>query len=154
MTVSHTGSAPAASLADTQPTDIGPRSTLSLDGEWTFQFGDETPQPILDPTPWESQRRDLRNRAGTAVHERTFTVPESFQGRRILLRVGAGDYFTEVWVNGIAVGTHEDGYTPFAFPIEHALRDHAPDTVHTLLVRVTDSTVEQDAMLPNGAPLP
>ncbi len=134
--------------------ESGTRSQVSLDGEWIFQFGDESPQPIRVPAPWESQRHDLRNVAGTAVYERTFLVPAHFQGRRILLRFGAVDYFTEVWVNGQLVGMHEGGYTPFALPIEAALHGYGPDCVHTLLVRVTDSTVDQDAVLPDGNLLP
>ncbi|HLV81881.1 MAG TPA: glycoside hydrolase family 2 TIM barrel-domain containing protein [Chthonomonadaceae bacterium] len=130
------------------------RPRICLDGEWTFQFGDEQPQTIAVPAPWESQRNDLVNRAGTAVYERTFTVPDHFEGRRVLLQFDAVDYFTEVWINGIPVGVHEGGYTPFAFPIEKALHGYGPDVVHTVLVRVTDSTVEQDAVLPNGEALP
>lgn len=98
-------------------------------------------------------RPDLRNRAGTAVYEHVFTVPESFRNRRVLLRFGAVDYFTEAWVNGVSVGTHEGGYTPFEFEIDPTLHGYGPDYPHTLLVRVTDSTVDQDTMLPNGEPL-
>lgn len=129
------------------------RSSLSLDGEWTFQFGDEPHSKIQVPAPWESQRNELYNRPGTAVYERTFTLPPHFIGKRILLRFGAVDYFTEVWVNGIAVGVHEGGYTPFEFDLEPALRGHKPEDIHTLLVRVTDSTVEKDTLLPDGNPL-
>src|SRR5579883_173029 len=89
------------------------RPTISLDGPWTFQFGDEAPHQIYVPAPWESQRPDLRERAGTAVYERAFTVPKEFEGKRVLLKFGAVDYFSEVWVNGVSVGIHEGGYTPF-----------------------------------------
>jgi hypothetical protein len=130
------------------------RRIVSLDGEWTFQFGDETPGKLAVPAPWESARPELRNHAGSAVYERTFTVPAEFQGKRVLLRFGAVDYFAEVWVNGIFLGAHEGGYAPFAFPIEQVLHGCGPDAVHTLLVRVTDSTVDQDATLPNGEVLP
>ncbi len=126
------------------------RPSISLDGTWTFQFGDETPQQIQVPAPWESQRPDLRGRAGTAIYERTFSVPAAFEGQQVLLRFGAVDYFTEVWVNGIAVGAHEGGYTPFAFPIERALHAYGLSVMHTVLVRVTDATVDQDALAPNG----
>src|SRR5579884_684430 len=139
---------PPAGGADAAMHQLRPR--ICLDGEWTFQFGDEQPQTIQVPAPWESQFNDLVNRAGTAVYERSFTVPAHFEGRRVLLQFDAVDYFTEVWINGISVGTHEGGYTPFAFPIEHALHGYGPDVVHTVLVRVTDATVEQDAVLPNG----
>ena len=36
------------------------RQSFSLDGEWAFQFGEEAPQSILVPAPWEVQRPDLR----------------------------------------------------------------------------------------------
>src|SRR3982750_3030583 len=72
------------------------RASISLDGEWTFQFGDGTPQTILVPAPWESVRPDLLNKAGTAIYEKRFTVPEHFAGQRLVLRFGAVDYFTEV----------------------------------------------------------
>ncbi len=129
------------------------RSYFSLDGEWTFQFGDEPPHPITVPAPWESVRPDLHNKAGTAIYEKRFSMPENFEGERVVLRFGAVDYFTEVWFNGQAIGSHEGGYTPFEFDVDHAIRGFGPNVVHTLLVRVTDATVEQDAALPNGDPL-
>jgi hypothetical protein len=144
------GNVSTANDVESAVLESGPRAVISLDGEWTFQFGEESPHLLSVPGPWESQRPDLRDRAGTAVYERTFTVPTSFQGRRVWLRFGAVDYFAEVWVNGTPVGMHEGGYTPFALSIEQALHGYGPDAVHSLLVRVTDSTVDQDALLPNG----
>src|SRR5579871_2092600 len=140
---------PAPMAAFSQEEIASPfRPSVLLDGTWNFQFADEAPQTIQVPAPWESQRHDLCNRAGTAVYERTFTLPESFAGQRALLRFGAVDYYTEVWVNNVLVGTHEGGYTPFQFFIEGALSEFDPQARHTLRVRVTDSTVRQDAILP------
>src|SRR5690349_16495886 len=75
------------------------RPTVSLDGEWQFCFGAEAFQSIQVPAPWESQRHDLRDRAGTALYQRTFTVPSEFEGRSLFLCFGAVDYFAEVWVD-------------------------------------------------------
>jgi len=36
---------------------------------------------------------------------------------RLILRFGAVDYHATVWVNGICVGDHEGGYTPFSFDV-------------------------------------
>ncbi len=128
------------------------RSALSLDGEWSFQFGDETAKPITVPAPWEVARPDLRDKAGTAVYERTFTVPADFAGRRVLIRFGAVEYFAEVWVNDVLVGTHEGGYTPFAFAIDHALKP-GTETLQTVRVRVTDAAKGANTTLPDGTPL-
>ena len=130
------------------------RITLSLDGAWSFQFGQETPQPMRVPAPWEVQRPDLRGKAGTAIYERTFTAPAEFAGRRVLIHFGAVDYFAEVWVNEVLVGTHAGGYTPFACVIDHALKGFGPDAVQTVRVRVTDSAKGDDATLPDGTLLP
>ncbi|HLJ57153.1 MAG TPA: hypothetical protein VKT77_19100 [Chthonomonadaceae bacterium] len=135
--------------------DGGPgRPQVSLDGEWLFRFGDEPAQPMPVPGPWESLRHDLINRAGTGTYERTFTLPETFAGKRVVLRFGASDYYTEAFVNGAPVGVHEGGYTPFEFGVDEALRSRPAGAEHSIVVRVTDSTMSQDATLPGGRPLP
>jgi hypothetical protein len=126
------------------------RQTQSLDGLWSFQHGEESPHAICVPAPWEVERPDLRGKAGTAVYERTFTTPAEFADKHVRLHFGAVDYFAEVWVNGIPVGTHEGGYTPFTCAIEHALLGVGPDCVQTVRVRVTDAAKEEDTTLPNG----
>src|SRR5882757_1197259 len=113
------------------------RRRFSLDGEWTFQFGEEAPQSISVPAPWESVRPDLLNKAGTAIYEKRFSVPDGFVGNRLVLRFGAVDYFTEVWLDGKVIGTHEGGYTPFEFDVEDVIGRTGPNDIHTLLVRVT-----------------
>jgi len=50
-----------------------------------------------------------------------------------LLHFGAVDYRATVWLNGIKLGQHEGGYTPFSFPAEQ-LQDH-----NVLAVMVEDS---------------
>ncbi len=157
QSAAHSESSPAPRserhTVDTESSVLGIRHRVSLDGDWNFQFGEETPQPIQVPGPWESQRPDLIEKAGTAIYERTFPLPRSFGGRQIALCFGAVDYYAEVWVNGVAVGTHEGGYTPFSFPIEKTIQAFGSDAVNTIIVRITDSTVQQDAILPNGKPL-
>ncbi|HEV2473267.1 MAG TPA: glycoside hydrolase family 2 TIM barrel-domain containing protein, partial [Chthonomonadales bacterium] len=153
----HSAAVRAPVHKDSKETDNGAgratfelRPQLSLDGKWTFQFGESDPDFIPVPGPWESARPDLRNVAGSAVYERTFTLPAEFKGKAIFVHFGAVDYFAEVWINGVDVGCHEGGYTPFRMRIDHALSGFGPDAVNTILVRVTDSTVDQDATLPNG----
>jgi len=52
-------------------------------------------------------------------YKRDFTLPGNWQhdGQHTLLHIGACDYHTEVWINGISVGTHNGGYTSFNFDI-------------------------------------
>src|SRR5437870_10986058 len=94
------------------------RATVSLDGEWQFRkaYNGESRTSRV-PGCWESQFQDMQGWAGTVIYERGFSVPEEFRGKRVRIRFGAVDYFTEVWVNDRPVGMHEGGYTPFEFDI-------------------------------------
>lgn len=50
-------------------------------------------------------------------YRREFSVPETWSSGRILLHFGAVDYNAEVWINGVSVGMHRGGYSPFSFDI-------------------------------------
>ena len=55
---------------------------------------------------------------------------------RVLLHFGAVDWMTDVWVNGVKVGSHTGGYAPFTFDITQALEGKN----NKLVVRVWDPT--------------
>lgn len=57
-------------------------------------------------------------------YRRNFELPANFAGKRVLLHFEACDYLTKVYVNGVLVGTHKGGYTPFVFDITDALREN------------------------------
>jgi beta-galactosidase/beta-glucuronidase len=54
-------------------------------------------------------------------YRREISVPDSWLNGKILLHFGAVDYETEVWVNGVSVGTHRGGYSSFHFDITAAV---------------------------------
>ncbi len=72
-------------------------------------------------------------------YRRTFTVPESWKGRRVILRfdgVGSAYY---VWVNGKKVGYAEDSKLPSEFDVTECLNTSAEDNqpaVNCLAVQV------------------
>lgn len=73
-------------------------------------------------------------------YRRTFSLPQSWAGRRVLLHFGAVDWEATVWVNGKQIGSHRGGYDPFVFDITDALRQGSSQE---LLVRVWDPTDAQ-----------
>jgi len=50
-------------------------------------------------------------------YRRRFEVAPLATGERLFLRFGAVDQSAMVWVNGVWVGGHEGGYTPFSFDV-------------------------------------
>ena len=103
---------------------------LNLNGLWDYGIAPrKASQPlyeglILVPYPLESAlsgvKRGLKPKE-CLWYRRTFQVPESWEGQRVLLHFGAVDWEACVWVNGQQVGTHQGGYLPFNFDISSNL---------------------------------
>ena len=68
-------------------------------------------------------------------YRRQVSIPSHWCGQRVILKFGASDWHTMVWVNGKCVGEHQNGYLPFEFDITESLVDDAPSCV---VVRVFD----------------
>lgn len=123
---------------------------LNLNGPWAFcqdrddhglraqWFRDGLPDPdeIIVPYPVQAPASGVGDPDPAAVvwYQRDVVIPGDWQGR-VVLRVGACDHWTRVFVNGLEVGQHRGGYAPFAFDIEHALRPG----VNRIIFRVADS---------------
>src|SRR6476469_3945465 len=103
----------------------------NLNGVWEFTgasnintppVGQSLPEGVLVPYPIESGLSGIQRHEDYMFYRRTFTVPSTWSGRRVLLNFGAVTWETRVWVNGTQVGTHTGGYDAFSFDITGALR--------------------------------
>ncbi len=126
----------------------------NLNGLWDYKIqkkGTNAPASydgsILVPFPVESSLSGVMKEVGSANevwYSREFSVPSSWKNKEILLHFGAVDWETEVWVNGIKVGTHTGGFTPFSFDISPFLKSGK----QSLVVKVWDPT--NDGPQPRG----
>jgi beta-galactosidase len=64
--------------------------------------------------------QDFYNPVGS--YKRTFTIPENWQGKEVVLHIGAASSMVNVWVNGQFVGYSEDSKTPAEFNITQFLK--------------------------------
>ena len=118
----------------------------NLNGLWDYAIiekGKHTPSvfdgKILVPFAVESSLSGVGKTVGVEkelVYRRSFDVPSSWKGKRVLLHFGAVDWRTDVWVNDVKVGSHTGGFTPFSFDITEALQGKN----NTLMVKVCDPT--------------
>ncbi|TWD84697.1 glycosyl hydrolase family 2 [Kribbella amoyensis] len=132
-----------------------------LCGEWRFAFDDDDrglrerwwtsaeafDRAITVPYPPESKASGVHETGYHPVlwYRRTFEAA-AVEGRRTLLHFGAVDYRAKVWVNGVPVGDHEGGQTPFALDVTDALDPAQPEQV--LVVRAEDQPL--DVSQPRG----
>lgn len=134
---------------------------INLNGVWKYfkrssinydyqQSTSTFSKAILVPFPVESALSGIMdksyssNRKATHMYRRTFTLPEAFSGKNILLHFGAVDWRCYVYVNGQLVGTHDGGSVPFTFDITPFLQEGVEQE---LQVAVWDPT---DGGQPNG----
>ena len=130
---------------------------ISLNGEWEFaldrigqwerpaevRWTDRIRVPFSPETP-ASGIGDA-GFYSTCWYRTRVALREFPAGHRLVLRFEAVDYCATVWVNGIAVGRHQGGYTPFAFDISGCVD---PVREWELIVRVDDDP--QDLAKPRG----
>ncbi len=127
---------------------------LNLNGTWEFAFYEadaldtgyehllehfrNRPLPLTIETPFPYQSRlsgiGKDDVCPSVWYRRSFTVPEDWEGQRVLLHFGAVDYHSTVWVNETLLGHHRGGHVPFSFEITPYLQERE----NTILVKVVD----------------
>lgn len=131
-------------------------SRVDLCGEWSFAFDDDDAgqaerwfthadvltEKITVPYPPESP---LSGIADTSYHPicwyaRTFADPRDSDEERLILHFGAVDYTATVWVDGMQIGNHEGGHTPFALDATDALESGQQE--HLVVVRAFDDPLD------------
>ena len=122
----------------------------NLNGEWQFEFDfgvsgksrDMVNKPyskvITVPFSPESKLSGIEyvDFIPAVWYRRTFNVDIDKNTSRIILHFGAVDYETEVFINGVSVGTHRGGYTPFEFDITK----YVENGENTVVVYAIDDT--------------
>jgi glycosyl hydrolase family 2 len=139
----------------------------NLNGSWDFWEGDaadekamaarsDFPDRIVVPFCRESKLSGL-GRTGfvkNVLYRRRFDVPKEWgigeagaaggdaskAGARLMIHVGACDWRTTVWVDGVRVGFHEGGSTPIDCDATDALASGSKDGSHELRVWAFDDT--------------
>jgi Glycosyl hydrolases family 2, sugar binding domain/Glycosyl hydrolases family 2/Glycosyl hydrolases family 2, TIM barrel domain len=130
---------------------IANAQTTKLERNWQFLADQTGALKVSDVTnaqgwrnarvglSWNAQFDDLRDYMGVAWYRTSLDVPPLDKGKRAILRFGAVDYFSEVFINGKSMGTHEGGYTPFIFDITDMVKPGANE----LAVRVIDPPMDE-----------
>ncbi|MCX7796439.1 MAG: hypothetical protein N2380_07960 [bacterium] len=110
------------------------RKFKSLNGIWEVsldkRFSPTQTYSIEVPNCIGNQVPALRDYRGVVWYRRDFEIDKDRESK-YLLSFGAVNYYAEVWLNDILVGSHEGGYTPFTFDVTHLIK---PQNI--LLVKV------------------
>ena len=69
------------------------------------------------PGDWNSQKENLFYYEGTVWYKKSFDYLKKEEGNRVFIYIGASNYKTDVYFNGIKLGQHIGGFTPFQFEV-------------------------------------
>lgn len=125
---------------------------LNLNGLWDFALVDTSIKPgdekiifadkILVPFPVESSMSGIKGTVTAedmVIYRKSFTLPETWAGKRVLLNFDAVDWKTTVWLNDYLLGSHKGGYDSFTFDLSEYLNEAGEQV---LTVAVWDPTDE------------
>lgn len=78
---------------------------------------------FVDPLKVTKENHRNAPRFEVGWYRRLVEIPATapWTGKRAILTVGAADFFTDCWCNGVHLGRHEGGYVPFEFDLTDAL---------------------------------
>jgi beta-galactosidase len=113
----------AESIKDFYRTDLSDNDwdTIIVPSNWEIQgFGEpiiRNIQYVFSPNP---PYIDVDNPVGT--YRRTFTVPQNWQGREVLLHFGSISGYARIYVNGQQVGMTKASKTPAEFNVTNYLK--------------------------------
>lgn len=86
------------------------------------EYNFDTAPLIMVPGDWNTQSDKLFFYEGSIWYKKDFTF-EVKKGEKLFLYFGAVNYFTNVYLNGEEIGTHEGGFTPFSFDITDKVKN-------------------------------
>ncbi|MFI9105410.1 glycoside hydrolase family 2 TIM barrel-domain containing protein [Streptomyces fildesensis] len=154
-------SAPPAAAADHRLFDAAPtpRAELSLNNGWRFLRGDApgAEQSAFADGQWQAvdvphtARLEPvgvggHNYRGIAWYRRHFVAGPDYRGRRVYVRFEGAMQVARVWLNGVLLGEHQGGFTPFVLDLTDRLVSEAENV---LAVRL-DNT--DNPLVPPGKP--
>jgi hypothetical protein len=122
---------------------------INLNGFWDFEFDSLNvglnaawqsgktafSKKINVPFPWGSPLSGVKDEADIAWYKKSVIVPKTWANQRVFVTIGASDWETTVWLNGVFVGKHQGGYTPFSFELTNFVKLGTPQY---LVIRVDD----------------
>lgn len=136
------------------PVEDASKERFSLSGEWSLAFDPDNAgkelgwsktfprnsTPIAVPSVWEQVQPGYD---GGGWYRKDFVLPEGWENRLVRVRFHAVQYYCEVWLNGVALGSHEGGSLPFEFMLpQSSLRTGAAG--NELVVRVINPPMDRE----------
>ncbi len=107
--------------------DNPPKSAFFMDaqvsnGSELLEYNFDEADSIKVPGDWNSQKENLFYYEGTVWFRKEFPL-QPRDDRRYFFYFGAVNYEAQVYLNGVKLGSHVGGFTPFSFEVTDYLKE-------------------------------
>jgi beta-galactosidase len=127
--------------ADAEPS--GSWREIEVPGAWTMQDTFDKPHYTNVQMPFAGTPPHVPEANPTGIYERTFELPESWSGRRIVLHVGAAESLLVVHLNGNEVGLSKDSHLAAEFDLTDLVAA-GTNTLRLRVIKWSDATYIED----------
>lgn len=119
------------------------------DADWSTVSTPHTynDKDTFDDWSLTGHRGEQNQWGGRTWYRKTFTLPESFRGKKVFIEFEAVRQVAEVYLNGEFLGVCKTGFTPFGFDLTPHLRFDAPN----VLAVMCDNRFMKDPWAADGA---
>ncbi|MGN6198495.1 glycoside hydrolase family 2 TIM barrel-domain containing protein [Humibacter sp.] len=131
-------------LLPTPEADLGDEwRDIRVPGAWSLQGTDDLPQYLNIRMPFPDAPPRVPEANPTGVYRRTFTVPDAWSGRRIVLSVGAAESVLLATVNGVQVGSSKGSRLAAEFDVTELVHPGDND-IELTVVKWSDASFVED----------
>ncbi|MEM1213916.1 MAG: glycoside hydrolase family 2 TIM barrel-domain containing protein [Planctomycetota bacterium] len=117
-------------------------NTLPVPSNWT-QHGHSSPIYTNIQMPFENDPPRVPDANPTGVYRKSFTLPQAWADRRVVLHVGAAESVLCVWANGAFVGMSKDSRLPSEFDLTPHLKP-GKNHLAAAVIRWSDASYIED----------
>jgi len=140
----HWSPNPASAPQDFYREDLGTWETITVPGNWELQgYGVAIYTNVQYPFPADDLPRVPHDDNPVGSYRTRFTVPESWDGRQVLLVFEGVDSAFYLWVNGEMVGYSQDSRLPAEFDVTTYVRP-GENTLAVRMYRWSDGSYLED----------
>jgi beta-galactosidase len=117
--------------------------SLPVPSNWTMH-GFDRPHYTNVQMPFDCAPPNVPDDNPTGLYRRSFTLPEGWNGRRVVLHVGGAESVLYVWLNGEPVGMGKDSRLPQEFDLTPFLAPDSENRLACAVVKWSDASFVED----------
>ena len=126
---------------DAAPT--GDWRSIVVPGAWTMQDTWDKPHYTNVRMPFPEAPPHVPDDNPTGLYRRTFVVPETWSGRRVVLHVGAAESVLLVELNGVDIGVSKDSHLAAEFDVTEHIQSGSNE-LRLTVVKWSDASFIED----------